>query len=213
MVNERSMGRWCHVIVATFVVMALAGCASTAPAPAASIVPIPGWSRPLCAPTAVAVTSPWDAEVSELFGRLLVAADPSVHLRAPLAVVVDGEGLRPASICGTSTRVTLMLSTRLLRLASTWPTEQRRLMVAAAVAHELAHIALHENAAHVSVDLKEAEADALGVYYFERAGFDCRRWVAGVGQWFRGGYAQQRATVGAACEGAKRGERPRLTPR
>jgi hypothetical protein len=202
------------VIVAAVLATGLAGCASSAPAPSEVLVPIAGWSRPLCSDTAVAVTSPWDGEVQEVFTELLAAADPEVQRRAPLAVVVHGDGLHLASICGTSSRVTVLISTRLLRVASTWPTEQRRSMLAATVAHELAHIALHENAADVPRDVKETEAEALGVYYFERAGLDCRRWVAGLGTWFRAGSSpQHRATIRDACEAAKRGERPPLPPR
>src|SRR6185503_11723364 len=88
------------VIVVAVLAMGLAGCASSAPAPADVLVPIAGWSRPLCSDTAVAVTSPWDDEVQEVFTELLAAADPEVQRRAPLAVVVHGDGLHLASVCG-----------------------------------------------------------------------------------------------------------------
>jgi hypothetical protein len=198
--------------MAALLAMWLAGCASTAPAPPASIAPIPGWSRPLCSPNAVAVTSPWDAEVQELFARILIAADHEVHRRAPVVVVVDGERIPSAFTCGHFTSATVALSARMLRAASTWPADMRRLMIATDLSHELAHVALHqERGIALPLAVKEAEADALGVYYLERAGFDCRKRVAGIGLWARGGYAPeaaQRATVSEACEGAKRGQRP-----
>jgi hypothetical protein len=75
-------------------------------------------------------------------------------------------------------------------------------MIAAALAHELAHLALHEHSTAPHA-VKEREADTRGVLYFERAGLDCRRWVLGMGRWYGGGYPEERAVITAACEAAR----------
>jgi hypothetical protein len=162
------MGR---LAVLALVVVTLWGCSARSES---AVTPIPGWARPLCAPGAVAVTSPWDAEVQHLFARLLVAAETAVHRRSPVVVVIEGADVPTGGVCGTPSRVTVTLAARFLRLASTWPREEREAMIAATLAHELAHLALHEGSTKPHA-IKEQEADTRGVGYFERAGLDCRR--------------------------------------
>jgi hypothetical protein len=72
------------------------------------------------------------------------------------------------------------------------------------LAHELAHAARHAKAEGRTGQV-EREADELGVYYSERAGYDCRTWrpVNPPHQ----GYAD-RAMVELACHVAKQGLRP-----
>ena len=200
-----------RLVVAAALAMGLAGCAATVPEP--HIVPIAGWSRPLCLPTAVAVRSPWDPEVTAIFAHLLRAAGADVRDRDPVAVVVEGEGLPTAGVCGgPGVPSTVVIPVRTLQAAWSWPIDTRQTIVATQLAHELAHVALHqERGVGIPHAVKEAEADALAAYYLERAGFDCQRWVAGIGTWYRANYAaeaEQRPAVEAACARAKRGERP-----
>ena len=49
---------------------------------------------------------------------------------------------------------------------------------------------------------REREADALGIYYYERAGYDCRDWAASA-------TARDRDALRAACDLARRGARVR----
>ena len=180
--------------------------------------PIPGWARPLCLPRAVPVNSPWDREVNALFTRLVEAAGDDLRGRDPVVVVVEGDDLPAAGACGgAGLPSTILLSAHMLRAADTWRPETRELIIATRIAHEIAHVTLHqERGRGLPLKRKEAEADALGAYYLERAGFDCRRWVAGIGTWYGGGYAsdtEQRAIVELGCALAKRGERPDFPPR
>jgi hypothetical protein len=204
------------LVVAALLATGLGGCAATAPEPL--MIPIAGWSRPLCLPNAVAVRSPWDGEVAAIFTRLLRVAGDEVRDRNPVAVVVEGEGLPTAGVCGgPGVPSTVVLPVRTLRAAWSWPVDTRQTIIATQLAHELAHVALHqERGVGVARAVKEAEADALAAYYLERAGFDCHRWVAGIGTWYRASYAaevEQRPAIEAACARAKRGERPLLPPR
>jgi hypothetical protein len=216
MTNRRSPQRLDGPVMAALFSMALGGCMATAPEPL--MVPIAGWSRPLCLPNAVAVRSPWDAEVTAIFARLLRVAGDEVRDRNPVAVVVEGEGLPTAGVCGgPGVPSTVVLPARTLRAAWSWPIETRQTIIATQLAHELAHVALHqERGVGVPRAVKEAEADALAAYYLERAGFDCQRWVAGIGGWYRANdaaEAAQRPAIEAACARAKRGERPPLPAR
>lgn len=203
-------------VVVAILAMGVSGCAAAVSEP--RLLPIAGWSRPLCLPGAVPVRSPWDSEVAAIFARLLRVAGDDVRDRDPVAVVVDGEGLPTAGVCGgPGIPSTVVLPVRTLRAAWSWPIETRQTIIATQLAHELAHVALHqERGVGVPRAVKEAEADALAAYYLERAGFDCQRWVAGIGTWYRANYAaeaEQRPAIEAACGRAKRGERPSLPSR
>jgi hypothetical protein len=216
MTRRRATKHPSGLVMAAILAMGVGGCAAAVSEP--RMVPIAGWSRPLCLPTAVAVRSPWDPEVAAIFARLLRAAADDVRHRNPVAVVVEGEGLPTAGVCGgPGIPSTVVLPVGTLRAASSWPVETRQTIVATQLAHELAHVALHqERGVGVPRAVKEAEADALAAYYLERAGFDCQRWVAGIGTWYRANYAaeaEQRPAIEAACDRAKRGERPPLPER
>ena len=211
-VDSRSVAR------VLLVVMALGAAPAAAAAAEPGTTPIPGWNRPLCLPKAVPVNSPWDREVNALFTRLVETAGDDLRGRDPIVVVVEGDDLPAAGACGgAGLPSTILLSARMLRAADTWRPEIRELIIATRLAHEIAHVTLHqERGRGLPFKQKEAEADALGAYYLERAGFDCRRWVAGIGTWYGGGYASdtdQRTIVELACALAKRGERPDFPPR
>ncbi|HEV8585184.1 MAG TPA: DUF4124 domain-containing protein [Methylomirabilota bacterium] len=76
------------------------------------------------------------------------------------------------------------------------------------LAHELAHATRH--ATHDGrAGQVEREADELGVYYYERAGYDCRSWIPINPP--HHGYAD-RAMVQLACYLAKQGLRPPRRP-
>lgn len=184
----------------------LVGCATTA------LEPIAGWDRPLCA-QAKAVTSPWDSEIREVWARLWPIVAVEAGRRDVTAVVVEG-GHLAAWTCGDTSAATIAIPAATLRSIQTWAGRRdTKAMIGQLVAHELAHVVLHQNAPARSIDLvtREYEADELGAYYFERAGFNCRVWVEGIGLWKRGGYASdadQREAVGRACDLAKQGQRP-----
>ncbi len=76
------------------------------------------------------------------------------------------------------------------------------------LSHELAHAARHATAEGRAGQV-EREADELGVYYYERAGYDCRTWIP-INPPYQG-YAD-RAMVQTACYLAKQGLRPPRRP-
>jgi hypothetical protein len=194
------------------IVAMLAGC-STASSPG-EVTPIAGWNRPLCGRGA-AVSTPWDAEIRRVYGRMWQVVEKDTGPRdVEVTVVADSGSLDPASctaIAGSAPTTTIMIPVGLIRAISMYP--QPDIVIARILAHELAHVALHQDPRATALDTvtMEYEADELGVYYYERAGFDCQYWVDGIGRWATWGYApeqNERRAVRAACALAKQGKRP-----
>ena len=114
---------------------------------------------------------------------------------------------RVAAVCVRGTVVSILVN------ASTLPAllQDRGGPLARVLAHELAHVTLrHAPGDHVPTI--ELEADTLGAYYAERAGYPCRRSATwGIQGWAVRQWpdpAAYRAAVHAACAGAERGVRP-----
>ena len=74
------------------------------------------------------------------------------------------------------------------------------IVMARAFAHLLAHLAIHPRppVGDEARARAEAEADETGVFFFERAGYDCNRWENS---------GEYRRNVRIACNLAKQGER------
>jgi hypothetical protein len=183
--------------------LALGGC----------VRPIPYFSRNLCVKDAVAVTSSWDGQLRRVFDKLWAVAAADAPSHDVVVVAVDGPStLRTAWTCGNEQRNTIAFSTRALGRLNTWPDAETP--VAITVAHELAHVVLHQGrSAGATTTRDEIEADTLGVFYFERAGYDCRRWIERQGVAYTEGYAPpeaRRLLAETACADAKRGVRPRV---
>jgi hypothetical protein len=199
-------------LLAGLIVSMVSACSPIPSAP--QLTPIPGWTRPLCGP-GVAVSSPWDGQIRATYARLWEVVQRDTGPQDVEVVVVQHSAPLAAVSCTRHTEAgamtTIMLQARVMRLAST--AAQPDIIIARILAHELAHLALHQGPQADSLDTvtKEYEADELGVYYYERAGFDCQQWVDGIGRWAAWGYApleNERLTVRAACALAKQGKRP-----
>lgn len=122
---------------------------------------------------AVATPRPFADDHEDVLRALLVR----VWLKTDLAPwrpvwlnIVDGLTLN--ALAGPRT---ISISRSYLRWASQLPGPQSERVLARTLAHELAHIALGHGP--VQSARAELEAEALGLYYFELAGFDCRWWV------------------------------------
>lgn len=173
--------------------------------------PIPSFSRNLCVRDAVAVTSSWDDQLARVFARLWSVAAADAPSPDVVAVAVDGPPtLRTAWTCGNRQRNTIAFTARALGRLNTWPDGET--LVAITVAHEVAHVVLHQGRSPGETSTQdEIEADTLGVFYFERAGYDCRRWIERQGVAYTNGYAPaetRRLLAESACADAKRGVRP-----
>ena len=72
-------------------------------------------------------------------------------------------------------------------------------VLAATLAHEFAHHVLHAKGPHARLPYedRERQADELGIYYYERAGYDCRDYRT----------SRDKDAARAACDLAKRGAR------
>ncbi len=156
--------------IATIVIAG--GCAQPAYEPMAR------WDRDLCVRRAVAVHTPWDADVQRVLGQLHGRSGPWSRQPLPAIVVVTGPPMtRPGHfadgwVCGP----TIVLHANAVAEAARSADRDR--LLATIVAHELAHLVLgHGTSARDPVQL-EFEADALGAYFFEKGGFDCDWWVA-----------------------------------
>jgi hypothetical protein len=178
-----------------------------------SLTPIAGFKRELCGGGIVAVRSPWDRAITEVYGRLLRAADPDLH-GADLAIVVVKSNLmpgRPAFACGYRQHATIAVTA--VAVAEVMESPEPPILLARLIAHELAHVSLgHLDAGRVANDrADEIDADTLGTYYFERAGYDCRRWVGEITRVWRASHwasaDDERRGISKACDAAKRGER------
>jgi hypothetical protein len=201
-------------LLAGLMVSVVAGCSVASST--TELTPIAGWSRPLCG-AGVAVRSPWDGQIRDVYARLWEVAQRDTGPRDIEVVVVQRSAPLAIASCtydaNGGAMTTIILPVRVMRLAST--SLQPDVIIARILAHELAHVALHQNPRADSLDTvtREYEADELGVYYYERAGFDCQRWVDGIGRWAAWGYApeaNERLTVRAACALAKQGQRSPL---
>jgi len=185
-----------------------------------TLTPIANFKRDLCGGGIVAVRSPWDRDISDVYAKLLRAADADLR-GADLAIVVVKSGTtpgRPAFACGYRQHATIAVTAS--AVAEVMESAEPPLLLARLIAHELAHVSLgHLDAGRAGNDrTDEIDADTLGTYYFERAGYDCRRWVAEVTRVWRASHwassEDERKGIGKACDAAKRGERiPRRQPR
>ena len=168
--------------------------------------PMAGFTRNLCVAGAVPVSSRWDDQLHRVFDRLARIAGADVAWDDVVIVAVDGPPtLSTAWTCGGMRRSTIAFTVRALARLNTFRAADE--LVAVTIAHELAHVALHIRSSGKNTDVEEIEADTLGVYYFERAGYDCRRWVTGEGYVVP---EDRREAADVACADAKRGLRPSL---
>jgi hypothetical protein len=200
-----------RLAAAGLVAAVLAACSVTGSKP--ELTPIPGWTRPLCGPR-VAVTSPWDRQIQGVYEKLWQVVRSDTDARDVEVVVVKTPKPEAASSCtsftGSAPSTTIMVPARWMPSISTWP--QPDLIIARILAHELAHLVLHQDPRSAPLDdvTKEYEADELGVYYYETAGFDCLEWVTAINRWAAWGYApleNERHAVRSACALAKQGQR------
>jgi hypothetical protein len=170
--------------------------------------PLSLWVRPLCYVGLTPVDSPAAARFYRVFERLLAVAQPDIDPRLSVAAVIvqaaPGAILPPRPPDGwtcvqkgsdPSSSTVVMFAEVVLRAESDGDPDAA---LARVLAHELAHVAGHAS---------EEAAEAIGAYYAERAGFDCRRWVVGFGpHWVPDG--ERRALIERACIRAKKGLRP-----
>jgi hypothetical protein len=174
--------------------------------------PIAGFTRNLCLRDAVAVSTSWDAQLHRVFERLWVVAAADAEGRDVRIVAVDGPPTLPTAwTCGNERQNTIAFTVTALGRLNTWRDGES--LIAITVAHELAHVVLHQGRSPEATTARhETEADTLGIFYFERAGYDCRRWVEGQGgPYTESQYASpqaRRRLAEAACADARRGIRP-----
>jgi hypothetical protein len=167
---------------------------------------------PLCHPDAVAVTSRWDAALERVHDALLVGVGPDLQGRRTRVVVVDGPRAMPiGATCGDARESTIFVSIHALRHVQQLGDPEWA--IARIVAHELAHAVLHADLRRAAGDeaTVEYEADELGMYYFQQAGYDCRTWVNSIGLVLVAAYDtpdNQRHVLRAACAQARQGVRP-----
>ncbi len=153
--------------------------------------------------------SQWDPQLQRVFDRLWTAAAPDVAWDDVAIVAVDGPSTLPTAwTCGTRRRSTIAFPVRTLARLNTFKEPDE--LVAVTVAHEIAHVVLHIHSAGATTTAEEIEADTLGIYYFERAGYDCRRWASGQGYVM---LEERWRPAQTACAEAKRGIRPPLRRR
>ena len=123
---------------------------------------------------------------------LVIVDRPISNLRGPAVACMPGAGHgRSIVVTGDFLRRSLDAGELETSLART-------------LARELAHHALHGPGRRPlpEPEQREREADALGIYYYERAGYDCRDWAASA-------TARDRDALRAACDLARRGARVR----
>ena len=170
----------------------------------------PGGPPPLCIPGAAIVTTKESALLQRVFSRIYAAAQPdlgrlrveAVAVRIPASSAVSADdGL---SLCRASERATITVSET--RLARALRGRTGELDLARGIAHYLAHLAWNPTPTKVTAanhDVITHQAEELGVYYFQQAGYDCSRWE-NPGQYLR--------HVRIACNLAKQGARPHEPP-
>ena len=170
----------------------------------------PSGPPPLCLPGAAIVTSKDSPLLQRVFSRIYAAAQPdlgrlrvdAVVVRIPASSAVSADdGL---SLCRASERATITVSET--RLARALRGRTGELDLARGIAHYLAHLAWNPTPTKVTAanqDVITHQADELGVYYFQQAGYDCNRWE-NPGQYLR--------HVRIACNLAKQGARPHEPP-
>lgn len=203
------------VALNVFTALLAFGCAT--PAPRETWQPIASWTRPLCATGIVPVEGPGESRFYRVYERLLVIAKPDLPADIVVSAVLvsgrgssewestttahgSGAGPRWAWTCidrgGRQRYATIMLSTA--ALADMERDRDPDAAIARLLAHEFAHVAGMRS---------EDDAERLGVYYAERAGFDCRRWVTGIApHWIP--REDRRVVLARACVLAKQGVRP-----
>lgn len=171
-----------------------------------------GRNRPLYSmcKEATPVRTSWDGEIRRIYGNLYT---DEVHrdiapYEIDLVVVLSREGYREGFVCwGVHGEriVTIMLPVK--TLADRTGLQDFERGIAQLLAHELAHVALHAKPGLDPKDLatREHEADELGAYYYERAGYDCRTWRAVNPP--DGAYATA-ADIKVACNLARQDARP-----
>jgi hypothetical protein len=166
--------------------------------------------HPMCAKSRT-VDVGLDGELQRVYRRLFTeeVRKDIFPFRVEMFTVFDEQRYPAGFICYgfDDTRVHTIIvpvSTFIHGLAATELERQ----LAQLLAHELAHATRHAKAEGRTGQV-EREADELGVYYYERAGYDCRTW------WPvnppHHGYADK-AMVELACQVAKRGLRPPRRP-
>jgi len=169
-----------------------------------------GGPPPLCIPGASIVTTKDSAVLQRVFSRIYAAAQPDlgrlrvdavvVRISASSALSAD-DGL---SLCRASGRATITVSET--RLARALRGRTGELDLARGVAHYLAHLAWNPTPTKVTAanqDVITHQAEELGVYYYQKAGYDCSRWE-NPGEYLR--------HVRIACNLAKQGVRPHEPP-
>jgi hypothetical protein len=178
--------------------------------PPTTFAPVDSWTGTLCRPGARAVRTPYDGDVIDTYERIAAIAHGDLPRDRSLVIVDD---LRDAAglACGDADAFTIAVNAQVLHEMREWPA--RRVLLARLIAHEVAHVALgHLRRPNLDLVAMEREADELAAFYLERAGIPCRDWVdvVGIGWWSLGwpSVKAEREAISAACELARRGERP-----
>ena len=192
-----------HAVVAAALVVltATAGCARLRPS--AVVDRLKTGPPPLCMDHAVVVTGAWSDRVAVVFQRLYAVAKGDLgSLRVEVvgvrATVADEHREEGFAVCRTADRAAItVFESRVLDLLRRPDSE---IVMARAFAHLLAHLAIHPRppVGDEARARAEAEADETGVFFFERAGYDCNRWENS---------GEYRRNVRIACNLAKQGER------
>jgi hypothetical protein len=203
--GRREAAGWVHVMIracaSALFLLALAGCATAAP-PAAR--PIAQWSTPLCRGH-VPVHSAWDDDLRTALAELRAAAGTDLRAWREVTIAAVDRTDTASHVCGREGRATITVSLAAIREARGWSDRADALRFM--VAHELAHLALpHANPADA---LKaESEADARGIFYVVRAGYDCANATTMLTRLRLVRHSNGQAVLDRACETAKRGARP-----
>src|SRR5262249_21769331 len=99
-----------------------------------------------------------------------------------------------------------------LRRVTRWTADDHRTFIAFVLAHELAHLSLGHSGSAILREIREAEADELGTFYYHRAGLNCWKWVELFARWYQVEAVDRQRNVSVACASAERGERPARRP-
>ncbi|MBM4439774.1 MAG: hypothetical protein FJ027_05110 [Candidatus Rokubacteria bacterium] len=199
-----------HALFALLVV--LVGCATPRAAH-------PVWSGPVCGVDLRPVVTAHDADLRRVFDLVAAVARPDLprarYTDVPAVklevVAVERPWRERHHVAGVCRRGSVAL---VVVNAAALPELLRHgaVPLATVLGHELAHVTLDHEATGERVPAFELEADELGMYYAQRAGFPCRSVVGSsydtdaARMW--PDPAKYRAAVAAACAGAMRGVRP-----
>lgn len=171
---------------------------------------------PLCFEGMTRVTSPWDGDVQHSYNRVWHVVSSELRGRTVSVSVIDSSERYnlAGAVCSDSHRSSIIVFLKRLEARQSEPDPEAAL--ASIIAHEFAHIVLHQDDKVKGTFPRdwrtgEYEADELGVYYFERAGYDCRRWIDSDFLPARAVYdslENVRQALKVACALAKAGTRP-----